>query len=215
MPNRFVPLNPGSSYEEDKKAINGNFAELDGEAVTKVFKGPNGVNALIQGRLPGDNGYGFLFNDPSDTPRVILHFDSDGNPVFKISESGVDVTTATEDQLTFNSTRNVFKVVATDTISVNKPANEDAVTITLAHGLSYVPGFVAYALESGVYHQTPLVVTVSTGSAGSGTTSIYYVARIGADVDNLYFIIEAGEGPAYLESITVDFRYYLFIETAS
>lgn len=70
MPNVFQPINPQSSQSNAMAQINQNFARLDREAVTKVFKGPNGPR-VIQGALPY-GGYGILLYDDDGTPRVLI-----------------------------------------------------------------------------------------------------------------------------------------------
>ena len=93
MPNKFVPVNPGSDFKAATNQINRNFAELDREAVTKTFKGPNSTNAIIEGRLP-DGKYGRLQSDPDGTRRILLgQAPDDGRQGFWITKSGKDVIT--------------------------------------------------------------------------------------------------------------------------
>lgn len=47
MPNVFTPLGSDSNQQTIIAQLNNNFAQLDAEAVTKVFKGPNGTTAIM------------------------------------------------------------------------------------------------------------------------------------------------------------------------
>lgn len=90
MPNRFVPLGVGSGLDQMRAVLNANFAELDNEAVTKTFKQPSG-NAIVEGKLPYDGGYGFLFYDPDGVPSIVLGILPDGTMGMVIAKEGVDV----------------------------------------------------------------------------------------------------------------------------
>lgn len=125
MPNRFTPIQPGTDPSQQMAIINKNFAELDNETVKK------------------------LYDDSTGTHRIFIDASV---PVIKISKAGVDVTTATDDQLTFNSQQNVFKIVKK--ISTAIPAwntTYNGVTtyggsqIIVPHGLTFTPIVNAYA----------------------------------------------------------------------
>lgn len=90
MPNRFVPVNPGTEFDQAMAVMNGNFAQLDSEAVTKTFKQPSG-NAIIEGKLPYEGGYGFLFYDPNGVPSIVFGILPDGTMGLVIANEGVDV----------------------------------------------------------------------------------------------------------------------------
>ena len=93
MPNRFIPI-PGSTSQEQMLAmINRNFAELDNEGVTKVFKGQGGKNAIVEGKLPYQNGFGSLFYDANGVPRIVLGLLPDGTMGMVVSREDVDVLT--------------------------------------------------------------------------------------------------------------------------
>lgn len=47
MPNVFLPLGADSNQQTLISQLNNNFAQLDAETVTKVFKGPNGTTATM------------------------------------------------------------------------------------------------------------------------------------------------------------------------
>lgn len=69
MPNLFNPIDPSTSQSNAMAQINNNFAKLDQEVVTKVFRGESGDDVII-GKLP--NGmYGMLFY-LNGTPHIII-----------------------------------------------------------------------------------------------------------------------------------------------
>lgn len=90
MPNRFIPVNPGTPMEHAIAAINNNFAQLDSEGVTKTFKGPNG-NTIVEGRLPYTGGYGSLYYDSNGLARIIIGILPDGTTGIVQSKDGIDV----------------------------------------------------------------------------------------------------------------------------
>lgn len=69
MPNRFLPIQEGTSDSQKTAVINNNFAALDGETFTRIFNNAQGVPTIIMGLLP------------------------DGTTGIVIAKPGVDVTT--------------------------------------------------------------------------------------------------------------------------
>jgi hypothetical protein len=70
MPFRFIPVNPGTDYDQAMAVMNNNFAQLDNETVTKTFKQANG-NAIVEGKLPYDGGYGSMYYNSDDVTTVV------------------------------------------------------------------------------------------------------------------------------------------------
>jgi hypothetical protein len=103
-----------------------------------------------------------VIKDESGTRRVIL--DKDG---LRTSPSGVDVYTATNAQLTFNSSQNVFKIASSGT-TTPPTASTTAPgaglwaygnnTKTIAHGLGYLPIIMAYITDGSSYYSLPWTV---------------------------------------------------------
>lgn len=93
MPYRFVPLNPGTDFTQAVAVINNNFAQLDNEAVTKTFNQANG-NAIIQGKLPYTGGYGSLYYDTNNVPRILIGIAPDGTMGIFVSKDGESVLDA-------------------------------------------------------------------------------------------------------------------------
>ncbi|SIC60096.1 hypothetical protein [Mycobacteroides abscessus] len=92
MPGRFTPLNPSASLNNLVAQVNKNFAVLDNENVTKVFKKAS-INAVVTGRY-ADDRYGTLMTDDSGKRRMLMgQHPVDGHIGFWISKEGEDVIT--------------------------------------------------------------------------------------------------------------------------
>lgn len=91
MPNRFIPINAGTSQEQVLAMVNKNFAELDNENVTKVYRGANGNVAIIEGKLPYSGGFGTLQYDQDGNSRIIIGIDPDGEVNIHVSKPGYDI----------------------------------------------------------------------------------------------------------------------------
>lgn len=73
--------------------INNNFATLDAEAVTKVFKQTGNNNAIITGKY-NDTRYGQVLYDVNGVPRILIgQAPDDGRPGIWISVEGQNVLT--------------------------------------------------------------------------------------------------------------------------
>lgn len=94
MSNRFIPLTAGTDMNQVLSILNKNFGELDSETVTKVYKGPNGRTAIIEGKLPYEGGYGALYYDASGIPRVLVGLSPDGTMGIFSSKDGESVVDA-------------------------------------------------------------------------------------------------------------------------
>ena len=62
--------------------------------------------------------------------RVSLGLLSDGSYGLKVSPENVDVLTADDSELIFNSSQNVFKIVLTDTVTLTRGALDDLQAVT-------------------------------------------------------------------------------------
>lgn len=118
-------------------AVNQNIAQLQANESTQIFKDDTGTRRVLLGKGANDF-YGL-----------------------KVSQSGVDVTTATNSQLVFNSGNNIFKIVSSGTMTLPQASlsqtgtdqwNSGSSSVSVNHGLSYVPTVVAFALSSGLYY---------------------------------------------------------------
>lgn len=145
-------------------------------------------------------------------------------PVLRVAKDGFDATTATNDQLVFNSENNIFKIVLSGTATVVVPATFNSgtlLTTTVPHGLGIKPAFSAFVdipLGDGSTtlqgKLTNLPAMILRGTAPVGAITV----RATADVDttNIYFRVENTGG---FNITGVDgnwvFKYYLQQETAN
>jgi hypothetical protein len=107
-------LSSKDSLERNLGIISDFMREQDGKNVVQVFKDDTGTRRVLLGR--GKNGFYGL----------------------KVSQPGVDVYDAEDNQLVFNSQQNVFKIVASDTTTIGS----DGSTVTtreIEHGLTFTP----------------------------------------------------------------------------
>lgn len=172
--------------------------------------------------------------------KAVFGFFGEANKFgLKVAEDGVDVLTADDDELLFNSEQNVFKVVQTNTHTVSYSFSShsgsgftiDNKTDTIAHNLGFVPAIVVFVEYAGgkfpVVNNTPLAgLSGGTGfTFGGGTGFAFAVTHASMSVDstNLYLGISRwgnlGNG-AYSASIDAEsgsltYRYYLLQETAN
>lgn len=156
-----------------------------------------------------------VFKDEAGTRRVIL--DKDG---LRTSPPGVDVFTAGNDDLTFNSNQNVFKIVQTGTSTTGTASvtdggvgvwNNDSDQVTIAHNLGYVPAVVAFISDGGLYIDTPYT---SYGNPSSSAISIATVST-STDATNLYINVSVLGLHSTASLGPLPIKYYLLQETAA
>jgi len=183
-------LQTGSSFEQIIPLINDAFNSIDAENRTKIIK--NGV-----------------------TPTILFGYQKAGFGTFdyglKIAKPTFDVTTATNDQLIFNSGLDHLKVVSTGTLVVTIPpgaANGSTYTATYPHGLGYIPAFVAYAFFNSAYYNLPL------NSYSWNGTSFVTGAFASATVDATNLVVTVGVN-GFMAGTTMPIKYYILQETAN
>lgn len=86
----LTPVTTNNSDSQNLGQINNMIRQLNNEQVTKTFKQPNG-NAIITGKLPYEGGYGSLYYDSDNIPRIIIGILPDGTIGFVISKEGENV----------------------------------------------------------------------------------------------------------------------------
>lgn len=89
----FRPLNSGNSYGQNLGQINDMVRQINKEQTTKTFKQARG-NAIVTGKLPYDGGYGSLYYDASNVPRIIIGIAPDGTMGIFVSKNGESVIDA-------------------------------------------------------------------------------------------------------------------------
>lgn len=86
----FKPLTSQNSQSQNYGQINDMVRQLNNEQTTKTFKQPGG-NAVINGKLPYQGGYGSLYYDQNQVARILIGIDPDGEVNLIVSKPGVDV----------------------------------------------------------------------------------------------------------------------------
>lgn len=174
---------------------------------------------------------GDVYNDGS-VDRVLIGFLKGGfgskEIGLKVSKDSYDVKTATDDQLVFNSSQNVFKIVTTGTTSLTLPSltlssvgmQSSNVNITIAHNLGYVPAALVYSGDVATnFQMLPRVDRGTSSSRANGSADVQY----GYQVDSVNITIFANvicelftAGSVSFSGGTVtSFKFYLLRETAN
>lgn len=136
----------------------------------------------------------------------------------KVAQNGIDVLTATDDQLIFNSENNVFKIVKVMDVSVtiNSPSSVTASTTT-AHNLGFTPAYVAFITPDASF---PTPISSNNGPnpfpiIGTGGSLPFLIAQLQVTVNesSVFFSIVTGTGVS--GTFTNTARVYLMQETAN
>ncbi len=123
----------------------------------------------------------------------------------KVSQLGFDTDDATAQQLIFSSKYNTLKIHSQGYGTANPDVAGDVVTVTIAHGLSYIPAFTVFTEiddvvgDDGQFFLAPFTYPVGGDAsiiAWSDSTNINI--RFGADLD----------GPSALKA--VDYKYIIY-----
>lgn len=91
----YMPISSKAELPAALKQINDNFRQIAAENQTKTIS-QNGGTALQMGKLKNGT-YGLLLSDPSNTPRILIGFHTNGDPVMAVSVSNTDVVKALEE----------------------------------------------------------------------------------------------------------------------
>jgi len=158
--------------------------------------------------------------DSNDKIRLLIN-SMDEDFSMKIAKPGFDATDATDAQLIFNSSQNVFKIVASGTASkvISSLAQDATDTLTVPHSLGYIPAAIIYLngtgstyLAANRYYPAPIVVPIKVGAT-------YYpgiIYNYSIDAMNIYFTVENRSALTPITDIgTTNWRYYLLQETAN
>ncbi len=176
------------------------------------YKGQNSVEVL-GGQLRIEEGNGRLIVRNNNYNVALFGLDDAGKVVVKVAKDGYNADTATDAQLIFNSSQNVFKIVVSATATRLVPSLTAGATdtLTIPHNLGYIPSVMAYVngagstyLTAGQQYLLPksIPVAVAYGTLPSGLinyTTIDIVNEIGyrklVNV-NCASVITAGAGTA-------------------
>lgn len=164
-----------------------------------------------------------IFKDDAGTRRVLLGRGANGFYGLKVSEDGIDVFDAADEDLVFNSNNNVFKIVSSGFI--NSPAvtiaapgagnfgTDTQYSANVSHGLGYAPIVLGFTADGGYYKPLPL----AGSTAGSATSAFWQELFVVADATNVYVgyhIMTYGQAISAAAGF-YRVKYYLLQESAS
>ena len=178
---------PEKQVESIVQQVNENFRLIANEDRTKIIRDDSGEERL----LIGYHQDGF----------------ADGNVGIKLSQSGVNVLSATDKDLIFSSSFNSFKIVESGTAEVTAPGVlGTSANVRVTHQVGYNPLVVAYGAYSptGTAFPLPLYSVVLTGAdAGKIGIEVNYEA-VGGDTITFFVrnIVLTSTPTIYIRSIS-------------
>lgn len=151
-----------------------------------------------------------IYYDDSGIPNVLIgKRPLTGVRGFYVASPGIDVTIATDAQLIFNSSQDIFKIVTSGIATIPAVASTGRSSITVTHNLGFVPSIVGYTVVDGIYGPLPSIVVNLTGTVAYiidienlTTTTVDFVTQVNSTAI-----------PSGLSAIPV--KYYLLQETAN
>lgn len=164
-----------------------------------------------------------IFKDDTGQRRVLLGKGSDGFYGLKVSQEGIDVYTAEDDQLVFNSNNNVLKVVDSGTATIPASSlstgasqyNSTTADIDIPHSLGFAPIVLAFLDLSG--SSSPMSMPFVYYDSVQTTTFVQSSYGVTSDVNSFGF---SRYSVAYNQTVAfnwsaVSVKYYLLQETAN
>jgi hypothetical protein len=85
----YKEISSESDLKPALKQINDNFRQIAAENQTKTIA-QNGGTALQYGKLKNGT-YGLVLSDPNNTPRILVGFHKNGEPVIAVTIKGKNV----------------------------------------------------------------------------------------------------------------------------
>lgn len=193
-------IGPGSDNDALIAQMNNNISQLQQAQQTQIFK------------------------DNTGKARVLLGKASDGTYGLKVSQSGTDVTTATNSQLVFNSAQNTFKIIASGTAAFT-PTNvgftvaAGDLTLVIPHGLGYIPAAMVFSTvpeaTAGFTGRTSLPYSDYFPNASPNVGQIFRTVYYDIDATNLTIHAFQSRNISYSAAPTYNVKYYLLQETAN
>ncbi len=139
---------------------------------------------------------------------------------FKVAQPGVDVTTASDNQLIFNSQQDVFKIVVSDVTSVTIPNGYSAgsvYTTTVQHNLGYIPAHLVYfnpgsalGFPNNEYLTLPWSYLAMDGASDGGVVWVQFTAYTTTTVLVIQATMFTSSG--FFAGV-IPFKYYLLQES--
>lgn len=166
---------------------------------------------VFSGKLRIEQGKNRMLVNDGSNDILLAGEDDAGDIVFKVSQSGYDVKTATDQQLAFSSGFNQFKIVGKQHIVVSKGTNTNYAQTSYVHGLGYRPGIVGYV--EGSWNSGASFVVPYTLNSGSSIQAVCGVAISSTTLT--CYISTDNASSIYSGAQTVTFDIYLLAETAT
>lgn len=199
---------PQDKIESIVKQVNEQARLISNENTTKIIKSDSGIETLTIGKI-AEGGNGILIKDSNDVNRALFGEFPDGSIALKVSQTGIDVLTAANDDLVFNSSQNILKVVQSGTATVTAIANQGTFN-TVNHSLGYTPMVIA-TCKSPLFpgNNRAMVPYISSPD----TTSKVVATVSNTREDLIQFGVELGSA-ATGSAGDWEFKYFLLQESA-
>jgi hypothetical protein len=158
-----------------------------------------------------------IFKDDTGTRRVLLGKGADGFYGVKVSQTGNDVYTASDNELVMSSAFNSFKIAETGTATLTKAASSLYNSLSVPHSLGVPPIAMAYLNSSTFRLQLPYAEYADALLADAGKMIVY--VDCSTDASNVNFRVHTPDGSSpeskYGDALSFDIKYYLLVETAA
>jgi len=188
------------------------------------MSGGQKTDSVNSGKLRTEYGNNrMIVNDGTDD-ILLAGQDNDGDIVFKVSQPGFDVKTATNQQLAFSSQFNTLKIIQTGTVTLNKAANSTDAFTSVTHGLGYRPVVLCFA-DGGTFGLGNILpvrlVMTQTGATPADCAEVTDAElRYGTTTSVVNFFLSTPNwSPAfsgrYSNAITANVKYYIMAETGA
>lgn len=210
-----LPLNGGQLQALPSNAGTPDLVQALNQAITTInnhaqlINYTNGQVSVAQlGNLPS-GAIGFKILDANGVGIALFGQYVDGTTNLKVAKPGIEVETATDDELIFNSGQDVYKIILEDSIDITPVAPGDGFA-SFKHGLGFIPSVEAYVNIDGDFYQPLPYINAGTLS---GEILIYQIIEIvSIDDQELEFIITSRTGQP---TIPIPISFKLLQETAN
>lgn len=85
----YTPISSTAELKDALKQIDSNFRQIAAENQTRTIS-QNGGAAIQDGKLKNGT-YGIVLSDPSNVPRILIGFHSNGQPIIAVTKAGKNV----------------------------------------------------------------------------------------------------------------------------
>lgn len=147
----------------------------------------------------------------------LFGFDDAGNMVVKVAKPGYDANSATDDQLVFNSSQNVFKIVDSGTSDSFNVTSSTPFSITINHNLGYQPIVIAYVIGTtfGSATNTDVLPYYVLGSTSGVPGAFVITGAITYSVGNNSIAFTVYNPGSISPGLTGNIKYYILQESAN